>query len=68
VARHLPGKETVSKPRTQQELEMFFLPTDGTCWDEEQFLEMRQWMEDEAAQREYQSWLDTINELHKDDK
>jgi hypothetical protein len=58
----------VSKPRTQQELEMFFLPTDGTCWDEEQFLEMRQWMEDEAAQREYQSWLDTINELHKDDK
>jgi hypothetical protein len=47
---------------------MFFLPTDGTCWDEEQFLEMRQWMEDEAAQKEWLLWLDTINELHKDDK
>jgi hypothetical protein len=56
------------KPRTQEELEMFFLPTDGTCWDEEQFLEMRQWMEDEAAQKEYNSWLTILDSQTKESR
>jgi hypothetical protein len=56
------------KPRTQEELEMFFLPTDGTSWDQDTLIEYRQWCEDAAAQLEYQSWLDTIDALHKETK
>ena len=50
------------KPRTQEELDLFYLPTDGTTWDEQLLLETRQWYEDKEAQREYKVWLDSINE------
>ena len=56
------------KPRSQKELDMFYLPSDGTCWNEQEMTEYMHWMEDFSAQLEYLSWLDTINELHKEDR
>ena len=55
------------KPTTQEELDMFFLPTDGTAWDQE-IAEYHRFMEELAGDFEYASWLDTLNELHKEER
>ena len=45
---------------------MFFLPSDGTCCNEQEMIEYRRFVEELAGDFEYNGWLDTLNELHKE--
>ena len=50
------------KPRTQEELEMFLIPEDG--YDQE-LTDYHRFMEELAGDFEYNSWLDTLEEIGK---